>query len=130
PRIVRPVALEVGVLRGVGLEHALCVGGEGLVAQAGVGGGEQGDRVVLVFALRIGFQQVPGALGGTDVGATAQVVQAHVDVVSRERVAQRDHPLARVGGVAAVRVAGGDGVEVVVALHRRGQVAAAGVQRP
>src|SRR5690606_10579499 len=43
---------------------------------------------------------------------------------------QQRHAVGGIGGVAAIGVALGDDAQVVVALHRRGQVAAARVQVP
>jgi hypothetical protein len=91
----------------------------------GVGRREDGDRIVLVRGLRVGFEQVLGASHGRHVRATTQVIQGRLQFMAREQVAQPGHPIARIGGVAAVGVALGDGLEIVVRLHRRGQVAAA-----
>src|SRR5690606_6828490 len=71
PRVVGPVALQVRVVRGVLLEHAPGIRGEGFVAQLGVGGGQDGDRVVLELALRVGLEQVLRTRGGGDPGAAA-----------------------------------------------------------
>ena len=122
--------MQPRVVRIVLLEHAPGVVGEGLVAEPGVAFGEGGDGVVLVGRLRVAFQQALGAADGRQPGAAAHVVERGVHLVAREHVAQRDHALARVVGVAAVREARGDDAEVVVGLLRGGEVAAAGVEAP
>src|SRR5690606_29145983 len=51
PRVVRPVAGQVGMLRVVLPQHALGVLGQGLVAEVGVRLGQQGHGIVLELAL-------------------------------------------------------------------------------
>ena len=114
----------------VQLKHAAGVVGQGLVAQVGVGLAEQSHCVVLEGALRVGLQQVVGAANHGHPGATAGVVQRIVQLMLGENVAQFDHALARIGGIAAVRVALGDDVEIGIGLARGRQIAAARVQRP
>ena len=75
------------MLRIVLLQHAARVGGQGLVAQLRVGLGQYRDRVVLVFALRIGLQQLPCACGRRNPRVSAQVIQRAVQLVAREQIA-------------------------------------------
>ncbi|MNV26973.1 hypothetical protein D3C71_1181050 [compost metagenome] len=114
----------------VQLQHAAGVVGQGLVAQVGVGLAQGGHGVVLERALRVVLQQEVGAASSRDVRLAAQVVQGVVQLILGEHVAQGDHPLARIGGVAAVRVALGDDGEIGIGLARARQVTAARVQRP
>ena len=73
------------------------------------------------------LDHVAGAIRGRDIRAAAHIELRHVDLVFREDVDQKHHPLPRVGGVFAVGVTLEQIREVVECLFRRCRVALADV---
>jgi hypothetical protein len=97
--------------------------GQRVLAQPRVALGHHRQRIALVGRSAGRARARTGRAWRGDPGAAAQVVLADVDLVPRHLVAQVDHALAGVGGVAAVRIAADQLGEVVEALPQRGLVA-------
>ena len=71
------------------LQHPARVRGQCLVAETVIGGREQRHRVVLVFALRIGLEQIGRALRGGDLSRLREAVEQEFLALDAEELATR-----------------------------------------